>query len=222
MARVKQVKDFRNASGREVTRKLASYPTLFGERRQPTSDYLLLPKVSSENRDYMPIGFIKPSFIANGSALIVPNATKYHFGVLQSSMHMAWMRTVCGRMKSDYQYSAGIVYNNFPWPEASEKHQTAVETAAQSVLDARAKHPEATLADLYDPLATPPNLSKAHAQLDKAVDAAYGYKPVLSKVEGPVLSKVEGAALSRAEGSGKDDAARVAFLFERYLALLES
>jgi hypothetical protein len=192
MARVKQVKDFRNASSREMTRKLASYPTLFGERRQPTSDYLLLPKVSSENRHYMPIGFIASSVIANGSALIVPSATKYHFDVLQSHMHNAWMRTVCGRMKSDYQYSASIVYNNFPWPSPTNKQIQAIEEKAQAVLDVRAEHKTSTLADLYNPLTMPPDLTKAHIQLDKAVDAAYNYQ------------------------GKKDDAARVAFLFERY------
>jgi hypothetical protein len=196
MARVKQVKDFRNSSGREATQKLASYPTLFGERRQSKTDYLLLPKVSSENREYMPIGFIKSSVIANGSALIVPNATKCHFGILQSKMHMAWMRTVCGRMKSDYQYSAGIVYNNFPFPTPNAKQIAAIEIKAQAVLDARAVHETSTLADLYNPLTMPANLVKAHNELDKAVDAAYNYK------------------------SAKDDAARVAFLFEKYQELV--
>ena len=114
------------------------------------------------------------------------------------------MHAVCGRMKSEYQYSNTIVYNIFPWPEAREKHYTVIETSTQAVLDKRTTHPEATLADLYDPLSMPPNLNKAHALLDKAVDAAYGYKPTIS----------------RAEGSGKDDAARVAFLFERYQALI--
>jgi len=197
MSRVKQVKDFRNTSDREMTRKLANYPTLFGERRQPNGDYLLLPKVSSENRPYMPIGFITSSVIANGSALIVPNATKYHLGVLQSHMQNAWMRTVCGRMKSDYQYSASIVYNNFPWPKLTVEQIKAIEEKAQAVLDVRAKHGTSTLADLYNPLTMPPDLTKAHAALDKAVDAAYGYK-------------------------GKPtDAERVAFLFKLYQALAD-
>ncbi|MEI6745856.1 MAG: DNA methyltransferase [Methylococcaceae bacterium] len=198
MARVQQVKDFRNSSGREATQKLANSPTLFGERRQPKTDYLLLPKVSSENREYMPIGFIEPSVIANGSALIVPEATKYHFGVLQSKMHMAWMRTVCGRMKSDYQYSASIVYNNFPFPvDVKPAAKKKIEDAAQAVLEARAVHKDKSLADLYNPKTMPENLANAHVELDKAVDTAYVYGR-----------------------SKKDDASRVAFLFVKYQELI--
>ena len=193
--RLRLVRDFRSASGREATRKLAATPSLFGEIRQPVSRYLLLPKVSSENRDYMPIGFIEPTVIANGSALIVPNAEMVHFGILQSVMHMVWMRAVCGRMKSDYQYSASIVYNNFPWPEPTDKQRVTIEAAGEGVLDARAAHSNATLADLYDPLTMPPDLLRAHQTLDRAVDAAYAYK------------------------DAPTDAARVAFLFARYQAL---
>jgi hypothetical protein len=133
--------------------------------------------------------------IASNLCLIIPGATSYHFGVLSSTMHMAWVRSVCGRLKSDYRYSSGIVYNNFPWPEASEKQQTAIEAAAQGVLDARAHFPSATLADLYDPLTMPPELVKAHQTLDRAVDAAYG------------------------KSTFKSEAERVAFLFERYQQL---
>jgi hypothetical protein len=194
--RVRRTRNFRSGSGREATKKLSNYPTIFGEIRQPSGRYLLLPKVSSENRTYMPIGFISPDVIANGSALIVPNARLFHFGILSSHMHNAWMRTVCGRMKSDYQYSAGIVYNNFPWPTPTATQQAAIETKAQAVLDARAACPDSALADLYDPLAMPPGLAKAHARLDKAVDTAYGYQ------------------------GGKDDAPRVAFLFARYQKLV--
>jgi hypothetical protein len=131
----------------------------------------------------LPIGFNKPAIIASGTALVVKKATQFHFGVLSSLMHGAWMRTVCGRMKSDYQYSAGIVYNNFPWPEPTPKQRTSIETAAQAVLDARAKHPDATLADLYDPLTMPPGLVKAHQTLDRAVDAAYGKTNFASEAE---------------------------------------
>ena len=191
--RVEKNREYRLASGREATKKLAEKASLFGEIRQPLKSYLLLPKVSSENRHYMPIGFCKPEIIASGSTLIVPNANQYHFGILQSQMHMSWMRQVCGRMKSDYQYSAGIVYNNFPWPEnPTEKQKEAIETAAQGVLDARAQFPESTLADLYDPLTMPPVLLKAHQHLDKAVDAAYG------------------------KTNFQTEAQRVAFLFELY------
>ena len=191
--RISKVKSFRSQSGRKGTIALAARPFLFGEIRQPVSRYLLIPKVSSENRPYMPIGFMPPSAIASGSSLIIPTARPYHFGVLTSVMHMAWMKAVCGRMKSDYQYSARIVYNNFPWPEApNEKHKKAIEEAAQEVLATRQKFPENSLADLYDPLTMPPELTKAHQHLDKVVDAAYGYK------------------------GAKTDAERVAFLFALY------
>jgi hypothetical protein len=132
----------------------------------------------------MPIGFIPSKVIANGSALIVPSATLDHFGILSSSMHMAWMRYTCGRLESRYQYSSQIVYNNYPWPEApSEKQRVAVEAAAQAVLDAREEHltKGATLADLYDPLAMPAKLAKAHAALDRAVDRCYRSQPFASE-----------------------------------------
>ena len=137
-----------------------------------------MPKVSSETRPYLPAGFLTPGVIASGSALIVPGATLYHFGVLSSAMHMAWMRYTCGRMKSDYQYSSQIVYNNYPWPEAPEaKRRGAVGTAAQAVLDARKLFPGSTLADLYDAVGMPPALEKAHAALDGAVDLCYRAQP---------------------------------------------
>lgn len=195
--RVELVREARQNSGKARTREWAQFPTLFSENRQPDTNYLAIPKVSSERRQYLPICFVEKDCIASGSLLVIPNATHYEFAILNSSMHNAWMRTVCGRMKSDYQYSAGIVYNNFPWPEqAIDTQREAVESAAQSVLDARKAHQSSTLADLYDPITMPPNLSKAHIQLDKAVDAAYGYK------------------------GSKDDAARVAFLFTLYQALV--
>lgn len=219
--RVDAVRDYRSASNRPATRELAATPRLFGEIRQPDTAYLLVPKVSSEQRSYMPIGFLPPAVVANGSALIVPGAALWQFGVLQSAMHMAWTRAVSGRMKSDYQYSAGIVYNNFPWPfceqnpaEASVKrHVDAIEKEAQGVLDARERylHPStaqagaeaprgATLADLYDPLAMPPELLKAHQRLDAAVDAAYA----------------DAAGGKRRYAS---EAERVAFLFSLYQRL---
>jgi len=152
-----------------------------------------LPKVSSENRLYMPVGYCGPEIIASGSSLIIPDATPYHLGVLQSAMHMAWMRCTCGRMKSDYQYSVSIVYNNFPWPENPNNSQRQkIEEAAQALLNARAQFPDASLADLYDPLTMPPVLVKAHQTLDAAVNAAYGRK------------------------SFKNDAERVSFLFNLY------
>jgi hypothetical protein len=176
--RVDAVRQARLESGRAGTRKLAAVPHLFGEIRQPKSTYLLVPKVSSETRPYLPVGFLSPEVIANGSALIIPGATLYHFGVLSSGVHMAWMRYTCGRMKSDYQYSIQIVYNNFPWPVQPEANRcAAVETAAQAVLDARELFPGSALGELYDPLAMPPALAKAHAALDRAVDLCYRTQP---------------------------------------------
>jgi len=176
--RITATREFRLGSKRAATNKLAAFPAFFGERRQPENAYLIIPKVSSETRSFIPIGILQPNIIASGSALIIPGATIYHFGILTSTMHNTWMRYVCGRMKSDYQYSASIVYNNYPWPEApSDKQKEAVEIAAQAVLDARAQFPDSSLADLYDPNTMPPVLVKAHQQLDKAVDQCYRSQP---------------------------------------------
>ena len=178
MRRVEAVRESRLASKRPATRELAATPTEFAFVSHPEKDYLLIPSVSSERRLYIPIGFMPRDVIASNLCLIIPDATLYHFGILSSAMHMAWMRQVCGRMKSDYRYSNKLVYNNFPWPEApSAKQRAAVEAAAQAVLDARRKFPDATLADLYDPLAMPPALVKAHADLDRAVDLCYRPQP---------------------------------------------
>ncbi|MFN3310970.1 MAG: DNA methyltransferase [Thermomonas sp.] len=205
LARVERVRLERAKSGKARTREWAAQPTLFSENRQPEVPYLAVPKVSSERRSYLPIAFLSPDVIATGSIQVVPGATEFHFGVLSSAMHMSWMRSICGRMKSDYQYSNSIVYNNFPWPEISDdQHRAAIEAAAQGVLDARAQFPEATLADLYDPLTMPPALVKAHAALDKAVDAAYLAAEKAAGRKPPKLST---------------DAERVAFLFQRYQAL---
>jgi len=261
LERVQAVRRMRMASTDKQTRADGQTPTLFQKIRQPASNFLLVPSVSSERRDYVPIGFMTPTTVISNLVYSVPDATLFHFGILASAMHNAWMRATCGRLKSDYRYSVNIVYNNFPWPDlrpepskpahqataakaatanqglsaaatasegpsaaASSKRQiaaatprndfsadaaptslvaqnlmlkkrAAIEAAAQAVLDARAAHPGATLADLYDPLAMPPNLRKAHQQLDKAVDAAYAYP-------GP-----------------PDDAGRVAFLFALHTAI---
>jgi hypothetical protein len=176
--RIERVRQFRLASKKAPTVELGKTPSAVGEDRQPDEDYLLFPKVSSERRRYVPLGFLPASVVANGSSLIVPGANLYHFGVLSSEMHMAWMRQVAGRLESRYQYSGTIVYNTFSWPEApSAKRRAAVEAAAQGVLDARKKFPDATLADLYDPLAMPKDLVKAHADLDRAVDLCYRPQP---------------------------------------------
>ena len=187
MRRIEAVQTMRLASTAAPTRNAASTPTLFFYSAQPDSDYLLIPKVSSERRPYIPIGFISKQIVANGSAFIIPSAALYHFGVLTSSMHMAWMRQTCGRMKSDYQYSNTIVYNNYPWPEATPVQKTAVEREAQAVLDTRSLSlppmGKATLADLYHPVAMPPALAKAHAELDRAVEKCYRKEPFTSDRE---------------------------------------
>jgi hypothetical protein len=184
LARIETVRAFRMASPRPQTRELARTPALFGEIRQPSSRYLLIPKVSSETRQYLPMGFLSPKIVASGSALIVPRASKYDFGILTSTMHNAWMRVVAGRMKSDIQYSNNIVYNNYPWPESVEAGKKArVESAAQAVLEARDNHPTGTLADLYDPHSMPADLAKAHSVLDRAVDRCYRTPPFTSDRE---------------------------------------
>ena len=175
MERIQATADFRKNSNRPQTLALADTPTLFGEIRQPDTDMLVIPKVSSENRRYIPICYVKPEVIINGSALIVANATIYHFGVLISNVHMAWMRTVAGRMKSDYQYSGKVVYNNFPWPTPTDAQKAKIEQTAQAILDARALYPDSSLADLYDELTMPPELRKAHQNNDRAVMQAYGF-----------------------------------------------
>ena len=172
--RVANVKDYRSKSKRTATNKLASTPTLFGEIRQPDSDYLIIPRVSSENRQYIPMAFMDQIIIAADSTLVIPGATNYHFGILTSKVHMAWVRAVCGRLESRYRYSNDIVYNNYPWPDPTDKQKSAIEATAQQVLDARALYPESSLADLYGPLTMPPELTKAHNNLDRAVVAAYG------------------------------------------------
>jgi len=182
--RVKKVRQYRLESSRETTRKLADYPTLFGEIRQPATDYLMIPGVSSESRKYIPIGFLDSSIIASNAAFVIPNAALYHFGVLTSMIHMTWVKYVCGRMKSDYRYSNSVVYNNYPWPEnPSDKQKEVIEKAAQKVLDARAEFPNSSLADLYDPLTMPPVLVKAHNELDKAVDLAYRPQPFINETK---------------------------------------
>ena len=174
MRQIGLVKEFRLLSKRADTRKLADTPTLFAFVTQTDTDYIVIPRHSSESRAYLPMGYLTPDVIVGDSCLIIRDATKYHFGILQSIMHMAWMRTVCGRIKSDYRYSNAIVYNNFPWPtNVSEVQKKEVEGEAQAVLDARKQFPGSTLADLYDPNTMPKILLDAHHKLDRAVDACY-------------------------------------------------
>lgn len=182
LARVSKVQEFRLLSKKPATRAKAATPTLFDEVREPTTAYIAIPKVSSQTRKYIPIDYLDQGIVPGDKLFFLEHATLYHFGVLNSSMHMAWMRAVAGRLKSDYSYSNTIVYNNFIWPDLcalcdSASLRLKIEQAAQAVLDARAAHPGATLADLYDPLTMPPDLVKAHAHLDSLVDKAYGLKP---------------------------------------------
>lgn len=175
MSRIQKVRKFRLSSDRAATRELARTPTIFAFTSHEETNFLAIPSASSQNRLYIPIAFLDSNVIASNLCLIMPSATIYHFGILSSLMHNAWMRTVCGRLKSDYRYSVGIVYNNFPWPEKpNEKQCKAVEAAAQEVLKARSCFPESTLAQLYNPITMPPALTKAHQALDVAVDKAYG------------------------------------------------
>jgi hypothetical protein len=174
MERIEAVRQFRLASKKKQTREKASEPSVFAEIRQPRKRFLAVPKTSSERRPYIPIAFCEPTTIIASEIYFCEGARNFHFGILSSKMHMAWTRQVCGRMKSDYRYSNKLIYNNFPWPEsATAKQRAAVEAQAQAVLDARQQFPAATLADLYDPLAMPPALAKAHAELDRAVDLCY-------------------------------------------------
>jgi hypothetical protein len=199
------VKAMRLASPKLPTKKLAESPYLFGEIRQTDQPYLLIPRVSSEQRNFVPLGYFQPNVICGDANFMLPNASLYHFWILGSTFHNAWMRAVCGRLESRYRYSNTIVYNNFPWPETiNPDQQVKIEAAAQLVLDARTaeenrcaeQDQKCSLATLYAAGNMPIDLLKAHAQLDKAVDAAYDYK------------------------GGKDDASKVAFLFEEYQKLV--
>jgi hypothetical protein len=199
MERLVNVRDWRLSSKAESTRQYAEKPYLFKQRHQPTSTYIAIPAHSSEARKYIPMAFCEASVIAHNSIHTLANATLYHFGTLQSSMHMAWTRQVCGRLKGDYRYSNVLVYNNFAWPDAPRPQDVqAVSDAALAVLDARQRYPQDSLADLYDPLAMPKDLLDAHRRLDRAVDRCY-----------------------RREAF-KTDSERLRFLFERYAALTAS
>ncbi len=189
LKRVENVRNFRLASKSEGTRKLADRPTRFHVENMPESEYIIIPRVSSERRRYIPMGYLQPNCLTSDSAHIIPNATLYHFGILTSNVHMAWMRAVCGRLKSDYRYSKDIVYNNFPWPEIGDitaRATTAgeapaspvvaeIERTAQAILDARAEYPDSSLADLYDEVTMPVSLRRAHQANDRAVLRAYGF-----------------------------------------------
>lgn len=167
--------EFRLKSTKAATKKYADYPYRFMEVRQPCSTYILIPRHSSESRRYIPFGFMSPNIICGDANSMIPNATVYHFGVLISNVHMAWVRAVCGRLEMRYRYSNDVVYNNFPWPTPTEAQKAKIEQTAQAILDARALYPDCSLADLYDDLTMPPELRKAHQANDRAVMDAYGF-----------------------------------------------
>ena len=202
MVRLEAVRDYRRASKAASTQRAAASPGMFVQLAQPTSDYLLVPRVSSERRQYIPMAFVGSDVIGNDQVLTIQGATLFHFGVLSSGMHMAWVRYTSGRLKSDYRYSKDVVYNNFPWPDgATAKQAETVSDAAKAILEARNAFPSSSLADLYDPLTMPPSLVQAHNHLDQAVDAAYGRRRM------------------------RNDGERVSFLFElyhKYTSLLPS
>lgn len=175
MERVNAVRDFRSSSQRASTKKLADFPLSFATSNIPDANYIVIPKVSSERRRYVPMGLLSPDILSSDLVFIIPDATLYHLGVLTSNVHMAWMRAVCGRLKSDYRYSKDVVYNNFPWPTPTDEQRARIEQTAQAILDARELYPDCSLADLYDEATMPPELRKAHQQNDKAVMQAYGF-----------------------------------------------
>jgi len=189
MKRVEAVRDFRLSSSSAGTVKLADKPTRFHVENMPEGTYILVPEVSSERRRYVPMGFMTPDVLCSNLVKIIPNASLYHFGILTSNVHMAWMRTVCGRLKSDYRYSKDIVYNNFPWPTPTDAQKAKIEQTAQAILDARALYPDCSLADLYDEVTMPPELRKAHQQNDKAVMEAYGM-PVRETTEASCVAEL--------------------------------
>ena len=182
--RVKKCKEAREASIAEGIRKFAATPTLFAQRTQPTDvDFIIVPRVSSQSRNYVPMGFIKSGTIVTDRVQIIPNATIYDFGIITSNIHMAWMRATCMRLKSDYSYSKDIVYNNFPWCKPTDEQKAKIEATAQAILDARAKYPDCSLADLYDETTMPPELRRAHKDNDNAVLAAYGFSKNITESE---------------------------------------
>lgn len=181
--RVSKVRSFRLASPKRATKDSADTPSLFQEVRQPNSDYVIVPCHSSENRNYIPIGFETSEVIVTNAVQIIPNANLYHFGVLTSNVHMVWMRAVAGRLEMRYRYSKDIVYNNFPWCEPTEAQRAKIEKTAQGILDARALYPDSSLADLYDVKSMKPELLKAHKANDRAVMEAYGFSKNMSESE---------------------------------------
>jgi hypothetical protein len=189
MKRIESVRQYRLKSDSAQTRELADKPTRFHVENMPKGNYIIVPKVSSEKRRYVPMGFMPPQALSSDLVFLIPYATLYHFGILESNVHMAWMRAVCGRLKSDYRYSKDVVYNNFPWPTPTEEQKAKIEKTAQAILDARALYPDSSLADLYDELTMPVELRKAHQENDRAVMQAYGF-PIKTMTESQCVAEL--------------------------------
>ena len=183
MRRLDAVRDFRLQSTAKPTREAAAYPYAFFFDSQPTTNYLLVPSTTSGERKYIPMGFLPPEIVASNSSTIIPNATLFHFGVMESSVHMAWMRTIAGYLGTSYRYSTSVVYNTFPWCTPTNEQREAIERAAQKILDVRAKFPGESFADLYDDRTMPVELRKAHAENDRAVLGTYGFDRSLEESE---------------------------------------
>ncbi len=181
--RLTAVREYRNNSNRIATKKMADFPYLFAEIRQPTTNYIMLPVVSSERRRYVPIAFLTPDIINSYASISIPNANLYHFGILCSNVHNSWTRAVCGRLEMRYRYATSLVYNTFPWPKPTEEQKKLIEKTAQEILDARSLYPDCNLSELYDPLLMPAELRKAHTENDKAVMKAYGFDIKMSEAE---------------------------------------
>ena len=175
MKRVEAVRNFRLSSKSAGTVKLADKPTRFHVENIPDNTYIIIPETSSEQRKYIPIGFMNPNVLCSNALKLMPYAELYHFGVLNSNVHMAWTRAVAGRLKSDYRYSKDIVYNNFPWCNPTDKQKQKIEQTAQAILDARSLYPDCSLAELYNEISMPSELRKAHQENDRAVMQAYGF-----------------------------------------------
>lgn len=191
MKRIETVREYRLASKKAATREKAKTPMLFDEHKESKTSYIAIPKVSSANRRYIPMEWLPADIIPGDKLFIIEKATLYHFAVLTSNVHMAWLRRVSGRLGMGYSYSNNIVYNNFPWPTPTESQKTRIEQTAQNILNARANHPDASLADLYDPLLMPADLRKAHQENDKAVMEAYGFNWHTMKEEDCVAALLE-------------------------------
>ena len=199
LKRVEAVRNFRLESTSPGTRKIADKPTRFHVENMPKTNYIVIPEVSSQNRKYVPMGFMTPEIMCSNKVRLMPDATLYHFGVLTSNVHMAWLRAVCGRLKSDYDYSIKIVYNNFPWCSPTEEQKAKIEKTAQMILDARAKYPDCSLADLYDEIVMPPELRTAHRKNDIAVMEAYGFAGKLN-TESECVAELMGMYREMTEG----------------------